>query len=319
MRALTRRIDQSWLTIFGRCSPIVNCALIIAIAYSLAQLTWSIAAPATTGIMQIANVDPSVQPSIQLADLINDKNAIDIATISGWHLFGETAPEQPSPKAVVQAPETKLDLRLAGIFYSQAEPTANIKPRALIAQGAALERSYGEGDSLAKGIKIQQILPDQVVLVRNGQLESLKLPRRTETIGQDSSTRSRVANNSTTARAAAALTKRRPTTIKAAGIAQHLRQATQTNPERLQDLAYANPYMRNGQFVGLQLKPGRNRGLLPRLGLRSGDVLTELNGVKLTDAGQGISLFQQLLQADQINAKVLRGNVEIPFTFLLTE
>ena len=317
MRAFTRRVEHSWLTLLGKFSPIVNCTLIIAIAYSLAQLTWSITAPAKAK-------RPLLGGATTVNNDSNNTNAFDIAAISSLHLFGVSVAEPVSTKVVVKTPETKLNLRLAGIFYSQTAPTARIKPRALIAQGGAVERSYSEGDNLAAGIKIKQILPDQVVLVRNGQLESLKLPRRTETIGQDQDAQDTVAspkanNTLTTAGTTAHLNDRRPKTVKAAGIAQHLRQATQTNPERLQDLAYANPYMRNGQFVGLQLKPGRNRGLLPRLGLRSGDVLTELNGVKLTDASQSITLFQQLLQADQINAKVLRGNVEIPFTFLLTE
>ena len=77
--------------------------------------------------------------------------------------------------------------------------------------------------------------------------------------------------------------------------------------------------MAQGQFAGLQLRQGRDRRLLGRLGLRNGDILTEVNGSPVTDPIQGLTMLQNLFSEDQVQIKILRNGREIPFVFLLTQ
>jgi general secretion pathway protein C len=108
------------------------------------------------------------------------------------------------------------------------------------------------------------------------------------------------------------------TTVDASTVAARLRNTIGSQPEKtLQDLALATPYIEDGQFLGFRLLPGRDQQLLRELGLRTGDIITQVNGVRLDNPGQGINLLQELLDADQVAIQVQRAGTEIPFTFIL--
>ena len=107
--------------------------------------------------------------------------------------------------------------------------------------------------------------------------------------------------------------------INAKAVAELLRDQVAANPAALEQLAFAAPYMAQGQFAGLQLRQGRDRRLLGRLGLRNGDILTEVNGSPVTDPIQGLTMLQNLFSEDQVQIKILRNGREIPFVFLLTQ
>jgi general secretion pathway protein C len=108
-----------------------------------------------------------------------------------------------------------------------------------------------------------------------------------------------------------------PESIDASPIATHFRHKITTHPQGLEDLALATPYVQSGQFRGFRLRPGRDRELLTRLGLRAGDVITAVNGTRLNDPSQGLGILQQLVSANQVNVQVLRNGAEIPLTFIL--
>jgi general secretion pathway protein C len=90
-----------------------------------------------------------------------------------------------------------------------------------------------------------------------------------------------------------------------------------TRPQALEDIAFASPYLQNGQFVGFRLREGRDPKLLGQLGLRGGDVVIEINGSRLSSPVQGLTLVREVLGADQVNVRVLRGGVQVPLTFSL--
>jgi len=105
--------------------------------------------------------------------------------------------------------------------------------------------------------------------------------------------------------------------IDASLVASHLRSAISNRPQALEDIAFASPFVRNGQFLGFRLRPGRDRQLMQKLGLSNGDVITEVNGSRLNSPMQGLAMLQQLMSADQISVRVLRVGTEIPLTFSL--
>lgn len=292
----------------SRLVPLVNSLLIILIAYSLAQITW-----------RFFGADPTVsnlthQPVAQLSTAtLPDADTADASIIANWHLFGKLN-DRPATVVVKKVPETRLNLRLVGIFYSESN---NLQPMALIAEGTQAERSFNVGDFLTDSVRVHEILTDRVILSRAGRLETLKLPKQTAASSASSANSNRLARAATSHRADPATGANNE--IKAGAIAQQLRQSASDDLSGLQQLAYTRPYVQNGQFMGFQLQPGRNRRLLRQIGLRNGDVITEVNGIKLYDPGQGMQVIQELMSAERIDAKVLRNGNEIPFTFLLNQ
>lgn len=108
-----------------------------------------------------------------------------------------------------------------------------------------------------------------------------------------------------------------PQVIDATAVAQHLRDEAATRPQVLENIAFASPYVQNGQFIGFRLRPGRDRELMQRLNLNSGDVITEVNGTRINNPMQGFAILREVLSADRINVRVLRGGTEIPLLFSL--
>ena len=103
------------------------------------------------------------------------RNAPDPAEIATWHLFGV---QETSDKAEVrvEAPETRLNLALKGVFLDKDEQRA----RAIISTASG-EDQYAIGDSVTGNVSLRAIERYRVIIERNGRLESLSLPRATVT------------------------------------------------------------------------------------------------------------------------------------------
>jgi general secretion pathway protein C len=69
------------------------------------------------------------------------------------------------------------------------------------------------------------------------------------------------------------------------------------------------PHVQEGQVVGVRVTPGRDRAAFEALGLRSGDVVTDINGTVLSDVSQALQVVQSLGESTQANVTVLRDGV----------
>ncbi len=76
--------------------------------------------------------------------------------------------------------------------------------------------------------------------------------------------------------------------------------------------AAAEPYMQNGQMVGFKMDLIDADSIYAKAGLVNGDVITEINGVPLTDAAAAIRLLQSLRNAKSLSMSLLRGGVVSP-------
>lgn len=290
----------------------VNLLLITVLAHGLAQLGWQwfyTPPPLTVGPIDVVD-----------SGTASTTSTTDYAAITNWHLFGKPELAKPAPApapAPARAPETRLNLRLVGMFSSDSGGPA----LALIADGNNPERPYRLGDTIANGPRLEQILSDHVVLSRNGALEKLSLPK--DNLTSAAAPRATPAPPAgarppaVTPLSAAPAGPEAAAPVDASAVAERLRKQMETRPDALQDLAETTPYMQNGQFAGLRLRPGRDRQAFQQLGLQPGDVLTQVNGVPLTDPVQGLSLLQELLNNDQVNIQVLRNGTEVPLSFNL--
>lgn len=267
-----------------RLATIVSLLLIVACAYLLVQTTWMIFLPA----------EPSRAISSQMQPVVANQDRQDnFRKLSAANLFGE------SDKAVAQtarkAPETKLNLTLRGVLAA----TPNELASAIIAQGkAGNEDIYSIGDKMSDGVLIKEIHPRYVVLERNGQLETLRLPKESgPDLLQSNNTEQRFQSTGS------ALKQIRANILK--------------NPTSFGEYALPVLVKENGKQVGYRLKPQSKGELLSELGIESSDVIIEINGIKLDAQKNALSALRQLSTAKNLDLVVKRNGAEIPLNISL--
>ena len=84
------------------------------------------------------------------------------------------------------------------------------------------------------------------------------------------------------------------------------------NVARLADVIRPTPYFVNGQQRGYRVYPGRDRRQFAALGLRPGDLITDIDGQALSDTTQAMQIFQSLGDASEVSVTVERdGTPEV--------
>ena len=269
---------EQWVTAVNRyLPPGITALLVIAIAYQLATLTWTLvpgSAPAVTPVTRGAG---GAAP------------AADLSVLTDSHLFGQ-ASEQTAPvvPAVIDAPDTTLSLTLKGILAKEEDTSGG----AIISSNRGEDKAYQVGQSIegADGATLHSVYADRVLLNRSGRLETLRLPKELSTAGS-------------------AMGQMSPLPQAAPASSASLRDAITENATRLTDIVRLAPHVQEGQVVGFRVNPGRDRAAFEALGLQPGDVVTDINGTVLDDPSQGLQVFQSLGESTQANVTVLRDGV----------
>ncbi|HDP89027.1 MAG TPA: type II secretion system protein GspC [Thioalkalivibrio sp.] len=246
--------------------------LLVLLGQAMARLAWQLFTPS-----------PSVAvaaPSTPTAAATPARTQNPASALAMRHLFGTT---EVIVDTAAEAPETKLDLKLVGVFA-----TGDSSALAIIAPGRRPEALYGIGDSLPGNATLRAVYADRVVLERNGVLETLRLPRESLGAGVSIGTPS----SATT------------------GIAtelQRYRREAMRNPARMAEMVAAEPVEEDGRFVGYRVTPRQDLPVFEQLGFQAGDVVTEVNGVALDTPEAGIRALRQLATARELNVTVLRN------------
>jgi len=277
------RSREQWLLAANRVlPPILSAVLVIAIAYQFAGITTSFLPGTAYGpAPEVARVTGPAPGS----------QATDLSSLTNWHPFGEARVEsiasEPLPAMPVDAPDTSLNLKLTGvipqIFNEHLEQS-----EAMIQSGNQPDQRYRVGETIegAGGATLHHVYHDRVILNRNGRLETLRLP-------EELTSRA----NSATGRPAAPM----PGTDQSS-----LRQVISANASRLTDIIRLAPHVEGGQVVGFRINPGREAETFDALGLRAGDVVTDINGLALNDPSRGLQAFEALGETTMANVTVLR-------------
>ncbi len=90
------------------------------------------------------------------------------------------------------------------------------------------------------------------------------------------------------------------------------------DPYRLFDAVQPEPVVADGKLAGYRLSPGYDPTLFVKAGLKAGDVLLAVNGVKLESEEQAVKLLEQYSGSIQLSLTLRRGREEInlPVSFL---
>jgi len=256
----------------------VSLTMAVLIAYYVARLTWL--------LVPAAPEAPWTPPkAIQNSAMNSSGMASDVTAIAEAHLFGEANAEAApvNDDDAIDAPETRLNLTLRAAVADQGNRIAH----AIIGDGSGTEKVYFVKDSVPGGATLHKVHPDRVILNRGGVLETLRLPRE-------------LAGNRAPPPAGA------PTAAPAKPV-QTVQQALSQNAGNFTQIIRPQPYMPGGQLKGYRVYPGRNRQQFAALGLRPGDLVTEINGTALNNPTQGMEIFRSLGESSQVTVTIERN------------
>ena len=89
----------------------------------------------------------------------------------------------------------------------------------------------------------------------------------------------------------------------------------QRNPIRLFMIRRPYAVYKQGEFLGYKIMPGSNEDQFKRLGFKSGDIITYLNGIEFTGPGMKQFVIEQLTHAMHIDLIVLRDDQELSINY----
>ena len=287
--ALANSLPATTRVLQSKAPLLVAVLLVVALGLAVAKLVWLLVPqPAWQAAPVTAQTAGSTQTGI-------DMNALVAA-----HLFGKiaAAPVEVARTEVTDAPDTNLNLTLKGIFAAD-DPARSV---AMIESRRGEEKPYRVGDEIARGTKIHEIYSDRVILDRGGRFETLRLNK-----DDDSPTRSRSPTRVAAAPRSAAPSGGSARTVEATPTLRNIRQELLSDPSKASQYLRVQPAMNGGELRGYRIYPGRNRSLFNEAGLRSGDLVTSVNGVSMTDPSQAIQMLGTLSQATSLTVTVVRG------------
>lgn len=256
--------------------------LVILLAHAAAILAWQLVPRSEALVWQAPRAAAPAPGSIGAAPA-----GPNIDLIVDSHLFGEAiVAADPVLSELENAPDTRLDLNLLGILSATAERGS----RALIGTSNGEEKPFAIGDDVVRGVRLQAIFPDRVILARGSQLETLRLDKDAPS------------------KALAAVSNEQPVPATDTGrMLTTIRQELLNDPSRASEYIRVQPASSGGQLRGYRLYPGRDRGAFNAVGLRPGDLVTQVNGIQLNDANTALQMLGQLSQAGSVSLVVERG------------
>jgi len=270
---------------------IASTLLVIACAYSLAEITW----------MLVPQDEPELSTALKKStsrkNIKNNQQAFQQLTAA--HLFGKA--NQTTVAAPKKATETKLNFVLRGVLAAQPQELAS----AIISRSkSGKEEIYGIGDKLPGGVTIKEIHAEHVLLLRQGRLEILRLTKD-KSVGKITGSKTRPYTRS----------GRRASSqgVKLGEIRKNILK----NPTSFGDYALPVVVKENGKQIGYRLQPQKKGGMLAEIGIQPNDVITSINGIKLNNPANGIGALRKLSSASEISIVVKRNGAEVPLNIRL--
>lgn len=149
-------------------------ALLLAagIAWTLASGIWFFVGGAETADSPLGAPNPSATANPGPAPL-------PAAGIAALHLFGRAGAAASVDAGAINAPETRLQLELQGVFLAERPEDSS----AIIAERNKDGKLYRVGDRLPGNAELAQVLGDRIVLRRSGVAETLRFPNATDAGG----------------------------------------------------------------------------------------------------------------------------------------
>ena len=284
---------------------------------SVSQLMWiPWRASAIESVPALALNPP--QSSAQLGLVV-----VDTSAVIGTGVFGGIPDElDASPGANESsdnrdgiernAAETRLPLTLTGIVALTEDGLGS----AVIGASGA-EQVYAVGDSLpASGqVTLAKVMPQTIVIDNNGTYELLTLYEGVGLVVPTTPSRAGPATPPNRAVGAPRSEALAPVASEAerSEVAQRYRRALYESPEALASLLTVSPVQADGAIIGYRISPSKERAAFDALGFKTGDVVTAVNGLSLSDTTNTLKLYTLMKEATEATFDMTRegGNVTI--------
>ena len=278
---------------------------------SVSQLMWiPWRASAIESVPALALNPP--QSSAQLGLVV-----VDTSAVIGTGVFGGIPDElDASPGANESsdnrdgiernAAETRLPLTLTGIVALTEDGLGS----AVIRVNGA-EQVYAVGDSLpASGqVTLAKVMPQTIVIDNNGTYELLTLYEGVGLVVPTTPSRAGPATQPNRAESQAPIASE----AERSEVAQRYRRALYESPEALASLLTVSPVQSDGAIIGYRISPSKERAAFDALGFKTGDVVTAVNGLSLSDTTNTLKLYTLMKEATEATFDMTRegGNVTI--------
>jgi general secretion pathway protein C len=242
----------------------------------------------------------------------------NLASLTQFHLFGtSTQPANGMPSAP-NAPDTQLKLVLIGVAAGR-DPKGGV---AIIADENNHQRQYQVGQIIS-GATLDSIYRDRVVLLYQGRLETLKLPRLSDPNTMAGSAAAGAAPANTVSAGSATVGVMVPSLASASelsnGYVSPTAGVTTAGFDAVRAQVLANPMAlaekiqpvldANGNLSGIKLNSAEP--MLEQAGLRADDVIVSVNGQRINSFQQGQQIATSLASANEITVIVRREGREI--------
>lgn len=276
-----------------RLIPLLSLLLILVATQSAARLSWRLLDFTTP---QPTNLAAGTGPAGQVAPSPPTGLTSGLADL---HLFGLAGRTQVA--ALTDAsdlPATTLNLALIGVIFS----TSPGKSVAIIGtKGKTTENQiYGIGDKLPGAAVLSEIHPDRVILRRAGLYETLAIEEESGLL-----TRTPPQKRDLPQKARSSQIKPRGDGVNWSIDRSYLDQRL-ANMNSLASEVGAEIYEEDGVQQGFQLRTSNKSRLLDELGLQSGDILTEVNGMPLRSPSDAMQAFAKTKNAEKVRLEIIR-------------
>lgn len=260
--------------------------LVVALAYLIARTVWLV------GYGPDDLIPRSGLRQVQGAASQQADTGLSQHQVNDWRLFGvyQATPSRQSDE--VNAPETRLQLELLGLFQSRDSRRSS----AIIAQQGQDAHLYHIGDDIPGNAKLENIYADRVILRRQGRLETLRLSELGSLEGVRQVARStppRPQPQPSSPPPAVSLAKQRDVLIRQLG----LKPVTQ------------------GASEGYAIGPQAPANLIGQVGLEQGDVIVSVNGYPLGTRAADMAALQSYQDTQTAVIVVQRGDQQFTVNY----
>ncbi|MCG5529278.1 type II secretion system protein GspC [Halorhodospira halochloris] len=321
---------------------------IILIANSAAQTTWQFIEPMVQD--DPSEGIPASSAASATAAREQQNGQIDqrsLSAIADYYLFGRPPEQREEQRREIptDAPETRLDLSLKGILASGGEGQG-----AAIIDAGDGQKVFIAGAELPGDAVLERVQNDRVILSRDGNFEMLRLDRETleieehaapamssadlessfvergeggrttsEHIDYDDLSDYSPPDNGATAddRADESATDTDHVTATfERGEVESLRNELRDNPSKIADLIQIRPVLSGGSIRGFRISPRNERAeaYFERAGLRSNDLILEVNGVSAANHHEMQQMAEELENTSQVRLRIERNGTEQDLT-----
>jgi len=284
----------------AQVARVISVIALVYIAYLLAQITWQLVVQPQINQSSFNRVQATASPARQ----------VNIHQLTALNLFGKEVPKsEVIEEAYEDVPETKLKLILSGVVASSDANTA-----AAIIEHNGKQETYGIGDKISgTRASLDKVHADRVIIKQSGRKETLMLdgfdynnshvaqkrPSKRKPIRQGP-TRPSTNNKIVDLRNNKTLTSK----------TKALREVLSNDPGKLTDYLNISPARVNSQFIGFNLRPGKDREFFKASGFKPGDVAVQINGLDLTD-GTRVQNALKLLKTEKEISLLVKRNDEL--------